>query len=495
MSARLALGLLIAGVLGGALSAAPRVVELPSKSPLVTIRLVFTTGAASDPADKPGVANLTASFLGDSGTKALTYKQLVDTMYPMATNVRVYSDKEMTTFVGQTHVDNLDRFYGLMRDMILNPGWRADDFERVRDETLNGLRVSLRGNNDEELGKEELYNLIYAGHPYGHENLGTAAALQVMKIADLQAFHKAQYTQANLIIGLAGGYPASFLARVKKDFATLPAGDANAPKLPEPAALTRSQLTIVAKDTRSVAWSFGYPISVKRGDPDYVPLLVAQAYLGQHRLSSGQLFKQLREVRGLNYGDYAYIEYFPRGMFRLEPEPNLARRQQIFQMWIRPVEPPNAGFALRAGLFELGKLIDKGVPQAEFERTKVFLSKYVNVLTKSKTDELGYAIDSSVYGTPPYGDYLKSALAKVTLDDVNRAVKKHLRTDRLQIVAIAKDADALRKALTSAEPTPIVYNSPKPKEVLDEDKLIERLPLGLRAEDVKIVPVEDIFEK
>ena len=97
-------------------------------------------------------------------------------MYPMATSVEVYSDKEMTTFVGETHVDNLDKFYGLMRDMILHPGWRADDFERVRDDSVNALRVSLRGNNDEELGKEELYNVIYdrpalrsrkSGHRFG----------------------------------------------------------------------------------------------------------------------------------------------------------------------------------------------------------------------------------------------------------------------------------------------------------------------------------------
>ena len=78
----------------------------------------------------------------------------------------------MTTFVGDTRVDNLDKFYAIMRDMLLNPGWRADDFERVRDDVVNNLQVGLRGNNDEELGKEELYNLIYAGRPYGHEISG-----------------------------------------------------------------------------------------------------------------------------------------------------------------------------------------------------------------------------------------------------------------------------------------------------------------------------------
>src|ERR1700733_233217 len=119
-------------ILTAALAAAdPRVVQLPGKSPLVTLRFVFTTGAASDPASSPGLAHLTAEMLGDSGTKDLTYKQIVDAMYPMATSVRVYSDKEMTTFVGETHRDNLDKFDDLMRDMILHPGWRPDDFARV----------------------------------------------------------------------------------------------------------------------------------------------------------------------------------------------------------------------------------------------------------------------------------------------------------------------------------------------------------------------------
>jgi zinc protease len=297
--------------------AEPRMVTLPGKSPLVTLRFVFTTGAAADPTDKPGVAHLTAEMLGNGGTKDLTYKQIVDAMYPMATSVRVYSDKEMTTFVGETHRDNLDKFYGLMRDMILHPGWRADDFTRVRDESLNALRVSLRGNNDEELGKEVLYNVIYNGRPYGHEDLGTASWLQKAAVADLQAFFKEHYTQANLIIGLAGGYPAEFEARVKRDFGSLPAGRADRfDEIPQPSATAHNHMTLVGKDTRSVAWSLGYALDVKRGDPDFVAMLLVQSWLGQHRESVGRLYNRMRELRGLNYGDYAYIEYFPRGMFR-----------------------------------------------------------------------------------------------------------------------------------------------------------------------------------
>src|SRR6202451_4251592 len=156
----------------------------------------------------------------------------------------------------------------------------------------------------------------------------------------------------------------------------------------------------------------------------------------------------MRELRGLNYGDYAYVEYFPRGMFRFDPEPNLARHQQIFQIWIRPVEPPNAVFALRLALFELNRLVKDGITQDDFERTRTFLSKYVNVLTKTKSAELGYAIDSAYYGIPNYSEYVKASLAKLTLADVNRAIRKHLRADRLQIVGVTKDAEKLKAELT-----------------------------------------------
>jgi zinc protease len=474
--------------------ASPRIVELPGTSPLVTIRLVFTTGAASDPADKPGLAHLTSKLLANGGTKDRTYKQILDAMYPMATSIEVYSDKEMTTFVGETHVDNLDKFYSILRDMLLNPGWRADDFARVRDDAVNELRVSLRSNNDEELAKEELYNLIYSGHAYGHEDLGTLAALNKMTIVDLQEFYKSHYTQANLIVGVAGGYRPEFLARLKKDFAALPAGQPDRFSLGEPAKIGRNHAVLIEKDTRSVAWSLGFPIDVTRGDPDFAALLVMQSWFGQHRESAGRLFTRMRELRGLNYGDYAYIEYFPRGMFRFEAEPNLARHQQIFQIWIRPVEPPNAGFALRLALFELDHVVKSGMTQENFDRTRSFLSKYINVLTKTKSAELGYAIDSVYYGIPNYNEYVKSSLAKLTLADVNRAIREYLRADRLQIVGVSKDAADLKRVLTGSAATPIHYNSPKPQDVLDEDKIVEKWPLHLDAADVTVVPVESVFE-
>lgn len=469
-------------------------IERPGSSPLVTFRIVFRTGSARDPEGKPGAVALTAAMLSDAGTREKTYKQILDEMFPMATRVSAQVDKEMISFAATTHVDNLEGFYKLFSSMLLDPGWRDDDLKRNRDDAINFLRVTLRGNNDEELGKEVLYSDVFAGHPYGRHNLGTVASLNALTMADLRQVYQSEFTQANLMAAIAGGYPAGFPARMHKDFARLPAGEVKPLRLPPPKPIQETAVTIVDKQTRSVAYSFGFPLEVRRGHPDYPALLVAQSALGQHRSSGGRLFQAIRETRGLNYGDYAYIEHFPNGMFQFEPDPNLARQQQIFQIWIRPLEPPTALFGLRLALHELEKLVASGLTEEEFLNSRNFLAKYVNLLTKTKSGELGYAIDSQFYGIPEYGAYLRAGLAKLTRDDVNRAIRKHLRTDRLRIAVITSGGEEFRQKLLADEPSPMKYNSPKPDDLLAEDKKVESHKLGLKPVNVRVVQVATVFE-
>lgn len=466
----------------------------PNRSPLVSFRILVMTGAAADPPGKEGAAALTAAMLAQGGTRGMSYKEIVDAMYPLATSFNSQVDKEMTVFSGTTHVDNLERYYALISQMLLDPGFRSDDFTRLKTDAINFLKVSLRGGNDEELGKEHLYNIIYAGHPYGHHNVGSLSALERLTLDDVRDFYRQNYTQANIILGLAGGYPASFPERVKADLAKLPAGQSNQAKFETPKLDPGMHVQIIKRETRSTAFSLGFPISVKRGDKDWPALAVVASYLGQHRSSNSHLYQRLREARGLNYGDYAYIEYFPRGMFQFTPDPNLARSSQIFQIWIRPVEPQNGHFTLRAALYEYDKLVRDGMSREAFEATREFLSKYVNILTQTQDAQLGYALDSRYYNIPDISTYMREQLSKLTLEDVNRVIRQHLKTDRMRIVVVTKDAEALRDAITSNTRSPIKYNSPKPKEIEDEDRVIEAYRIDVKPEQITVVPVERVFQ-
>lgn len=471
-------------------------VVLPNRSPLMNFRVLFLTGSASDPEGKEGLASITAAMLAEGGTRTRSYEQIIEQMYPIATSVSWQVDKEMTVFSGATHVDNLPEFYDLLREMLLDPGFREDDFSRIRADAINFLKVSLRQSNDEELGKEQLYNVIYDGHAYGHHNRGRVSTLEKLTLDDVRQFYKEHYSRSNLVIGLAGGYPPDFKGQVEADFkAKLPVvAKSETAVIAAPMVEPGMRVSIIQRETRATAISLGFPIEVTRADKDWPALALVASYFGQHRSSTSYLYQRLREARGLNYGDYAYIEYFPRGMFQFMPDPNLARHQQIFQVWVRPVEPQNGIFALRAALYEYDKLVRDGMSRESFEGTRDFLLKYSNILTATQDAQLGYALDSRFYHTGEYNAYLREGLSKLTLDDVNGAIKKYLATDRMRVVLVTGDAQALREALLKGEPSTIAYNSPKPAEITDEDKVISSYKIKVSPEAVNIVPVETVFQ-
>lgn len=467
----------------------------PGKSPLVSFRIQFLTGSVDDPNGKEGLSALTSAMLSQGGSKNLTYEQIVAEFYPMAAGFGAQTDKEMTTFVGQTHVDNLPKYYAIIRQMLLEPGFREDDFTRLKQDAINFLKVNLRESNDEELGKERLYNIIYAGTAYENHSIGRVSSLEKLTLQDVKDFYAQNYSQGNLVVGLSGGFDTKFSSALLADFKKLPKGGRKMRKLAAPNLTDGMKIDIVKRETRATAISLGFPIDVNRSfGKDYAALALVASYFGQHRSSNSYLYGQIREKRGLNYGDYAYIEYFPNGMYQFEPAPNLGRKMQIFQIWIRPVEPNNANFTLRAALYEYDKLVKNGLDQKTFEDTRNFLTKYVNILTQTKDAELGYALDSKFYGIGNYNQFMKENLAKLTLADVNKAIKTYLSSNKMRVVMITKDAENLRDEIVKNKPAKINYAAPKPKEITDEDKIIETYPIKVKPNDVTITPVDKVFE-
>jgi zinc protease len=179
-----------------------------------------------------------------------------------------------------------------------------------------------------------------------------------------------------------------------------------------------------------------------------------------------------------------------------KPPQNVSRRQQMFEIWIRPVPNETRHFSLRAALRELNMLIDKGMTQEQFDLTRNFLSKYVLHYAPTTMERLAYALDDRFYGID--GSHLekfRAMMNSITLEEVNAAVKKHLQTENMHIAIVTSGAEGFRDALVSNMPSPITYSSPKPAEILEEDKAISSFPLAISADAVRIVPVAELFEK
>ena len=482
----------------GGSGAAVKSVLLPSAtSPFVSFRVVFEAGSIHDPKGKEGLAALTAAMLSEGGTRRRSYSELVAALYPLAASIGVQADKETAVVVGTVHRDNLDAFYALFREVLLEPRFDAADFERLKADQLNALTSVLRAADDENLGKETLGAAMYPGHPYGRPTIGTASGIRAITLDDVKAFWAARYTRESATLGLSGGFGEAFPDRVKADLAGLPSGTVPKVELPAPRAPQGIEATIVTKPTRAWAISIGFPIGVTRADDDFYALMVANSYLGEHRTFNGVLMNKIRGERGINYGDYSYVENFVQEGGSTFPLPNIARRQQFFSIWIRPVAPQHAHFSIRAAMRELDRLVKDGMTPAQFEETRAFLLSYSKLWTQTASRRLGYELDGRFYGRKSLVDEVAERLPKLTVDQVNAAVRRHLASKGayLAVVADEKGAAAFADALKSGAPSPITYATETKPEVLKEDEAIATYPLAIDPAKVRVVPAAEMFER
>jgi zinc protease len=477
---------------------AERPVLLPvAADPNVAFRLWFKVGSQNDPIGKEGLAALTAEMLTGAGTQQASYEQILESLYPLAARYGSNVDREMTVVSGRAHREAVGAFYPLFTAAVLEPGFRDEDFTRIRDAAVSAIENDLRFSSDEELGKAALYQQVFARTAYAHIEGGTVQSLKSITLADVKAFYAQYYTRDNVVMGLGGSFEPALAAHLEADLARLDAGKPAAVPLAESVSIDGRNVLIVDKPGNATAISFGYPLDVHRGSREYYALWIANSWLGEHRNSSSHLYQVIREARGLNYGDYSYIEAYPNGGRRSMPPQGVGRRAQIFEVWLRPVKPEHTLFALRAGLRELESLAKNGLTREQYEFTRKFLKSYSLHYAETTEEKLAYAIDDRYFGlSQPHLAMFRKMMDEITFDEVNAAVKKHLQVDNLWIALVAPNAAELQAALASDAPSPIDYGKvEKPAEILAEDKLIERYPLRIAADKIHVVPVKQMFER
>lgn len=465
------------------------------EDPSISYAAWFRVGSQDDPLGKEGLAWLTAHMIAEGGSKTRPYTAILAALYPMAAGWGISVDREMTVLSGRSHVDTAADYEALLVQQWTEPAFDAQDFERLRSEALSYLENTLRYASDEELGKAGLEASVFAGTRYAHPPVGTVAGLQAITLDDVREFHRTHYTADRVVFALGGRHEQRSLDALEATRARLLAA---APQPPTPApklaALRGKHVTLIEKPGADASISLGHPIALRRGDPDFVALWLANSWLGEHRNSSSHLYQVIRETRGLNYGDYSYIEPFPGGGWRQMPPSNVGRRAQLFQIWIRTLPNEHAVFALKAAHRELDALVREGMTQEEFELTRQFLRKYVLHFAETTEERLGYAIDDRFFGLDAsHLDGFVAELDALTLESVNTAIRTHLHPDTLEIVIVTGKPDFVREQLLAKEPIAISYPSPKPDAVLTEDREIGAHALGIAADAIRVVPVDAMF--
>ena len=195
------------------------------------------------------------------------------------------------------------------------------------------------------------------------------------------------------------------------------------------------------------------------------------------------------------------------------PPPGVPRSSNYFSIWIRPVQTASglkkqypelesipighAHFAIRMALHEMQQMIDKGMTKEDFEATRDFLRSYIKLYIQTPERQLGYLMDSRFYGRKNYIAEMDALLAKLTLEQVNAAMKKYWQTQNMYITIVTdkSEAGSLAKSIESNQPSPMSYSnslrSSLSAEILAEDKTIENYPLNIK--NVRIVESDSTF--
>lgn len=271
--------------------------------PLVSMQFAFDGGAAQDPADKPGLANLLSSLL-DEGAGEIRAAEFQERLETLAIEMSFDADRD--AFYGElrTLTENLDAAVDLLRLAINEPRFDEDAVTRMRAQVLASLRRELQ-DPDAVAGRRWSQLVFGEDHPYGRPVKGTLDSVARITADDLRAYRERVFARDTLKIAVVGDIDAERLAPLLDEVFGPLTQQARLDPVPE-AALPDGDLTeIVEMEIPQTIIRFGGP-GLKRDDADFMAAFVVNHILGGGAFSS-RLYQEVREKRGLSYSVYSYL--------------------------------------------------------------------------------------------------------------------------------------------------------------------------------------------
>jgi zinc protease len=387
--------------------------------PLVALSFAFIGGAAQDPAERPGVANMLSGLLdegaGDLDSKA--FQAALDEF-----SIDLSFDASRDTFAGslKTLVENRDQAARLLRSALTEPRFDAEPVERIRAQIIAGIRSDE--SDPDSIAGEALIKAAFPGHPYGRPVEGTIDTVTAITVDDLRTFHQRTIARDNLRIAVVGAIDASSLARLLDDvFGALPAKADLTPVADTEPALSE-RVDVVMDIPQTVLSLAGKGIT--RSDPDFIPASVATLILGGGGLSS-RLYDEIREKRGLAYSvGIGLHTYDHAGLV-------------VGGTKTRADQADNVVALIEA---EIARFASEGPTEEELAKAKGYLigSYALRFTTSTRIAGQLLAIQLDDLGID-YIDRRKDLIGAVTVEDVRR-VAKRLFSGEMIVVRVGQAA-------------------------------------------------------
>ncbi len=331
------------------------IVHEDTKTPTVTLHLIYHVGSKNEPKGRSGFAHL-FEHLMFNGSQHFNDDFFKATQQIGATNQNGSTNTDRTNYYQTVPTAALDSILWLESDRM---GYLLGAVDQKRlDEQRGVVQNEKRQGENQPYGK--VNNHIVAAtypehHPYGHTVIGSMDDLNAASMADVQDFFKTWYGPSNAILVLAGDIkPEEAKAKVEKFFGEIPPGP--------PPSQAKSWVPTLAENQREIMYDrVAQPRIYKTwnvpelGNPDGELLDHVAAALGGDK--NARLTKRL-----------VYDEQVATSVAVINPQSEIAGQFRIIV-----TAKPDADMAKieRAIDEEVNRLIAGGPTQAEIDKNIV----------------------------------------------------------------------------------------------------------------------------
>ncbi len=387
--------------------------------PLIDFNLMVKTGGAANPADRAGLADLTARML-DEGTKTRGAIEIADQIAALGATLSTGGSWDASSVSLSTLSRNLDPALDVFSDVVQHPAFDDKEFTRVRDNLLTA--ITRRKDSPPTVAGLALSHLLYgAKHPYGWPMSGTEASIRKLTTAELRAFYDAYYHPNNAALIVAGDTTeAALRGKLEAAFKGWRSKHVAARRLPAPAgAAPETKIFLIDKAGAPQSSIRVGLVGIDRQSPDYFPVTVMNLILGG---GFYRLDLNLREGKGWTYGARSSFDS------RKTPGPFSAGGEFV---------APHSADSVAEILKEVNAIRDGDVTDAELGRAKDQIIKSFPARFATRANLAAQLAELAVYGFPDsyLAEYTRK-IAAVTKDDVRRVARKYLDPSHLAIVVV-----------------------------------------------------------
>ena len=397
--------------------------------PTFELTVLVRTGSIYDPAEKAGLADITAYLMRNGGVEGMTAKELDERLAHLAGEISL----NIGGTRGAAHLfclsKDIDESLELLKKVLHTPVFDQEALERYRTDVLS--EMEQRNASTRNIESREWRFLMYGDHPCTIPYSRTERSVKSITREDMIAFHKKYLFPKNFIFAVSGDFKTGeILDKLNAMLDGWPGRELDLPAIPDLIPDPKPGVYMIEKeDVNQSRIRLGH-IGVKRDIPDEYALMVMNYILGGGGFTS-RIVSRVRSDEGLTYNAgsrFARPFLYPG----------------TFAAWFQ-TKHATAAFGTRLILDEIERIRTEKCEEGIVENAKAaFVGNLINPFSSKKAIVSTFADDEYTGRTDDYWrNYTKNIMA-VTPDDVLAVAQKYLHPEKLVFLVVG-DPEAVRK--------------------------------------------------